>query len=89
MSELENVRKVFAERLEILLRGRKKLAIFLDVNPSMITHYTSGKTLPRLENLIKIADYFDVSVDYLLGRTNNRKVAETVAEDAWMWEEDK
>ncbi len=29
-----------------------------------------GKTEPSLENLVKLADMFDVSVDYLLGRTD-------------------
>ena len=30
-----------------------------------------GKSKPTIENLIKLADYFDVSTDYLLGRTDN------------------
>lgn len=29
-----------------------------------------GKAEPSLENLVKLADLFDVSVDYLLGRTD-------------------
>lgn len=29
-----------------------------------------GKAEPSLENLVKLADMFDVSVDYLLGRTD-------------------
>jgi transcriptional regulator with XRE-family HTH domain len=29
---------------------------------------------PKLEILLKIADYFDVSLDYLVGRTDNKPV---------------
>lgn len=29
-------------------------------------------TLPRYENLLRVADYYDVSVDWLMGRTENR-----------------
>ncbi len=29
-------------------------------------------TLPRYEKLLRIADYYDVSVDWLMGRTDNR-----------------
>ena len=29
-------------------------------------------TLPRYENLLRIANYYDVSVDWLMGRTENR-----------------
>ncbi len=29
-------------------------------------------TMPRYENLLRIADYYDVSVDWLMGRTENR-----------------
>ena len=31
-------------------------------------YYKSGKTLPGAEILLKLADYFGVSTDYLLGR---------------------
>ena len=32
--------------------------------------------LPRIENLVKIADYLDISVDYLLGRTEKSSSSE-------------
>lgn len=37
--------------------------------PSYI-RYENGTSEPKLETLVKIADIFDVSVDYLLGRTD-------------------
>lgn len=35
-----------------------------------IRRYERGETKPNVESLIAIADYFHVSTDYLLGRTN-------------------
>ena len=41
------------------------------ISQGLMNEYKSGKKLPTLQNLLKIADYLDVSVDYLLGRTDN------------------
>ena len=35
-----------------------------------IRRYERGESIPTADALIKIADYYHVSVDYLLGRTN-------------------
>ena len=40
---------------------------------STLSHFTSG-TIPRADNLAKIADYLGCSVDYLLGRTDNSEI---------------
>ena len=37
--------------------------------------YSMKKGNPKADNLQKIADYFNVSIDYLLGRTDNPKIA--------------
>jgi len=37
-------------------------------------HYKRGSKTPTAENLVKIADYLDVSTDYLLGRMENPKI---------------
>ncbi len=61
------------------LRKRKgisqvRLAIELDLNQNSISRYESGEREADYTTLIKIADYFDVSIDYLLGRTDNPKM---------------
>ncbi len=64
--------KIFCERLKELRKAEKltqrdmaeKLNI---VQPSYI-RYENGTAEPSQETLIKIAEIFDVSVDYLLGR---------------------
>lgn len=38
------------------------------ISQGLISEYKSGKKEPTLQNLIKIADYLDVSLDYLVGR---------------------
>lgn len=38
-----------------------------------LSNYETGKTNPDSFALIRLADFFDVSIDYLLGRTNLRK----------------
>ena len=40
----------------------------LSLSPTAISEWKKGKSKPTVDALIKIADYFGVSVDYLLGR---------------------
>lgn len=39
-----------------------------------LSRYKSGKQDPAIDKLIAIADFFDVSTDYLLGRTDKREI---------------
>jgi len=48
-----------------------KLALALNTNQNTISRYETGEREPGIHELIQLADYFDVSVDYLLERTNN------------------
>ena len=48
-----------------------KLAIDLDMNQNSISRYETGAHEADYKTLIAIADYFNVSIDYLLGRTEN------------------
>lgn len=45
------------------------LAEVLHVSVATISNYENGVHLPDIEKLIEIANYFDVTTDYLLGRT--------------------
>ena len=62
-------------RLKELRRTRHitqlKLALDLNMSQNTISRYETGEREPGLTELVKIADYFDVSVDYLLERTEN------------------
>ena len=48
-----------------------KMAMDLHLNQSSISRYENMERQADYATLIKIADYFDVSIDYLLGRTDN------------------
>lgn len=65
---------IFAKRLEELRtrQGRSRIAVseLCGLPPDAIRRYERGEALPNVESLIAIADYFCVSVDYLIGRTN-------------------
>ena len=45
-----------------------QLASQIHVGQSTISEWLTGKNEPSIESLWKLADYFDVSVDFLIGR---------------------
>ena len=51
-----------------------RLATDLNTTQNTISRYETGEREPGIDELIKIADYFNVSVDYLIGRTENPKM---------------
>ncbi len=48
-----------------------KLALDLNMNQNSISRYETGSRQADYETLIAFADYFNVSIDYLLERTDN------------------
>ena len=51
-----------------------KLAMDLSTNQNTISRYETGEREPGIGELIALADYFQVSIDYLVGRTDNPKI---------------
>jgi transcriptional regulator with XRE-family HTH domain len=64
----------FCERLRILRKencfSTQQLADMLNIKQQTITCYEQEKAMPNAKNLIKLADIFDVSLDYLVGRSD-------------------
>ena len=53
-----------------------KVAMDLNISREALSHYENGKREPSIDMLIKMSEYFNVSIDYLLGRTENPKMNE-------------
>lgn len=49
-----------------------RLSFDLDTTQNTISRYENGEREMDYAMLIKVANYFNVSIDYLLGRTNKR-----------------
>ena len=66
-------------KLKELRKERKisqlKLALDLNMNQNSISRYETGEREADYETLIKFADYFGVSLDYLFGRTENPEIS--------------
>lgn len=67
----------FVERLDWLMyeRGlnKKMLAEQAHINAGCISHYLLGKRFPTVESLVKLADFFNCSTDFLLGREEENR----------------
>lgn len=53
---------------------QKDIAKYLNVSQNTYSQYETGVISLTAEILIKLADYYKVSVDYLLDRTNNPNI---------------
>lgn len=64
--------KEFAEKLLELRKDKgisqAKLAKDLEVSYGVVCYWETNRSEPTAPNLVKIANYFNVSVDFLLGR---------------------
>ena len=52
---------------------QKEIADYLNVSQNTYSQYETGDISLTAEILIKLSDYYNVSIDYLLDRTNDRK----------------
>ena len=67
---------MFGDRLKLLRKNsgytQKELGEKLNVSGRVIGYYESNERFPDKDTLTDIADFFNVSVDYLLGRTDEK-----------------
>ena len=66
-----NLHKRFKDLREDKDLKQKDLAAYLAIDQSTYSDYENGRINVPIEQLIKIADYYDVSLDYIVGRTDN------------------
>lgn len=65
----ENIRNLREDNDKI----QNELAEYLNVKQTTYSKYELGKINIPVEVLIKLADYYDVTIDYLVGRSKDKK----------------
>lgn len=69
------MKEIMAERLRMCRRKsgytQMQAAIYSDITETAYENYERAKQLPRLDILVRIADMYQVSLDYLAGRTDD------------------
>ena len=67
---MENLKKI-REKRNI---NQLKIAMDIGITQESISKYETGNAFPSKEILIKLADYLNCSIDYLLNRTDNPNI---------------
>ena len=84
--------KNFSDRLKSLRKEKdltgEQLGKIFNVTKTAVSYWESGKNFPGEDMVKKIADYFEVSTDYLLGKSdimnpyeNHKKISESIKDD--------
>ena len=70
--------KKISERIRNLRNEKEltpnQLATIFNIYTTTLNRYEDGTNVPNLVMMVKIANYFGVSLDYLVGRTDKREV---------------
>ena len=72
--------------------SQRQAAVDLGVSQALLSHYENGAREPKLEFIVKACDYYGVSADYILGRSDKRggefvRLTKTVGDIAHSLEE--
>ena len=54
--------------------SQRQISEILHVSQRSYSHYETGTRGSPIEMLIRLADYYDTSIDYLVGRTNKKEM---------------
>ncbi len=70
--------EIFAERIRELRLERgltqEEVGEIIGVKRYSVYSYEKGRACPEMKGLVALADYFEVSIDYLAGRTDRREI---------------
>ena len=55
--------------------SQKQLSEILHISQRSYSHYETGSRNIPVEMLIRLANYYDISVDYLVGRTDKKEMS--------------
>ena len=78
---MNNLNKLFSSRLKNILIQRKISHTFLskefDLTQATVSRWVNGVGFPTMDKMVLLADYLNLSVDYLLCRTDNKETGAT------------
>lgn len=64
----------FSENLRMMRKtqgiGQEELAKYLNISSKTVSHWETGYTEPSIMQLSQLADFFDMTIDELVGRIN-------------------
>jgi len=52
--------------------SQRQAAAELGISQALLSHYENDAREPKLEFVVKVCDYYEVTTDYILGRTKER-----------------
>ena len=55
-------------------RSQRQLSEILHISQRSYSHYETGSRNIPIEMLIRLANYYDISIDYLVGRTDKKEM---------------
>lgn len=71
---------ILSERLSKIISDGKRLSEYLGCSIQAINQFKNGTAFPKHENLVKIAQFYGVSADYLLGLTDSKQPYLSISE---------
>lgn len=74
MPPSERAKTPLAQRINSLITDANQLKDYLGCSIQAINQFRYGDSRPSLDNLVKIAEFYNVSTDYLLGRTDEPSI---------------
>ena len=70
------IRKTFRKRIQLLLAESGQTQVEISratgINKKLLNKYMSGEILPGPDNLVALGEYFEVSIDWMLGASEDR-----------------
>ncbi len=74
MQNSQEVAAIIKQRTKAKNLSIGKMLSDCELSKNTLSSMQAGGYMPRIETIVRIADYLDCSVDYLLGRTDNPEV---------------
>lgn len=85
----EKFQRLIGQRINTLLsmhdKKQAELAKFLDVTANTVSFYCSGQRTPNTEQIVKISEFFGVTTDYLLGKSDVENAAKDKKREELMY----